>query len=74
MNKENLTNIEKFNELAALIFDKLYQNFPCPIGLSYKELTGFDRATECPRDEYDFVSATLDWLDYSGFIIKGNAG
>lgn len=63
--------MERFNQLAALIFARLYENFPVPL-----ELTPTAYLSEIiETDDYDgafnfdeFFGSTVKWLERAGFV------
>lgn len=65
-------NIEKFDEIAALIFEKAYAAFPVEIMLNFYELAG----QEAPAHRADlsgdvkFAAETATWLLRSGYLIS----
>ncbi|AMV48169.1 hypothetical protein [Paraburkholderia caribensis] len=70
------TNIEKFDELAANVFAKLYENFPVRVSLfentfeydlSYQRSADGGAIFNAPTD-YAFFTDTLKWLRMAGYI------
>lgn len=68
--KKQLTNIDLFNQSAALIFSELYHNFPVPISLTYQALAKRlckDDTTDT-NDVINIFINTLSWLKRSNYI------
>lgn len=71
------SNIERFDRLTGVIFAKLYSAFPIRIDLDLVDLMsasleelGENEFLEEVGSEPDFVSATMDWLEEAGYIVK----
>ncbi|MFM5495225.1 hypothetical protein ACET9I_01430 [Aeromonas veronii] len=76
-------NIEQFDEIAGLVFARLYDSFPIPIYLDVGEYTGgkplrisFSQFHETNSKEADMAYYTISWLLESGYInaIPHNSG
>lgn len=72
-------NIEKFDELVARVFEKLYSEFPKQIVLDPCELMDYDAIAywnddgefvdPISEEDNEFFSYTLSWLFDSGYLI-----
>lgn len=66
-------NIQRFNIIALLLFEKLYESFPSGIHIDAQQL-GFDAApkdTASVEQDWDFGAAAYDvvlWLAEEGFL------
>ena len=66
-------NIKQFNEVSAIIFNYLYDNFPKPVSMKMHELVGGEIDTDelyvCKKTE--FARDVVNWLREEGFIKAG---
>ncbi|MBJ9716426.1 hypothetical protein [Burkholderia gladioli] len=73
-----MENIQKFDDLVARIFARLYQAFPVKINLTLADF-GFDNSTVTPTSGFitiaykdaenaKFFFDTVDWLNAAGYI------
>jgi hypothetical protein len=63
------SNIERFDQLAGLVFAKLYEHFPIPVSLDIMEFHDVLRSTGDEGEvEPVFFSASVRWLVESGYI------
>lgn len=67
------SNIDRFDEYAALIFARLYATFPIPVKLSDFEVIpkawkDDEFVLEVYQEESEFVTATILWLRDAGYI------
>ena len=68
-------NIKQFDEVAAIIFSHLYDQFPSPSGMEMHKLVGGKIDTDnlyiCPKT--NFSKHVVNWLTEEGFI-KSSGG
>ncbi|HDT6080014.1 TPA: hypothetical protein QHC28_004739 [Aeromonas veronii bv. veronii] len=73
-----MSNIEKFDDIAAETFAILYERFPLPCYIAVEHFTegrqayeDIDHGGQMPTDEARLIDATFVWLVDAGYI-KGN--
>lgn len=72
-----MNNIDRFNEVCAVVFARLYENFPEPIKLHGLELAGaveFDMEGPAQLEKTDertgeFCAAVVQWLVDAGYVL-----
>ncbi|WP_338339419.1 hypothetical protein [Xanthomonas euvesicatoria] len=62
-----MSNIQEFDHACALIFDRLYEDFPMRIDITASELGFFDRNHSSSRPR-EILSATFCFLADEGYI------
>uniref|UniRef100_A0A3B0M202 Uncharacterized protein n=1 Tax=Arsenophonus endosymbiont of Trialeurodes vaporariorum TaxID=235567 RepID=A0A3B0M202_9GAMM len=83
-----MSNIDKFDEYVGRIFVLLYEYFPVPIALSFKDVMGLDDSEHnmhdviivndeyepygTTRDDVFIAMSTIKWLDTTGYIYTQN--
>ena len=66
-----MSNIDYFNRVVGITFGILYESFPLPVDINFSS-TYTDIIFDNNNDaiyKRQIVEATLDWLQYSGYIV-----
>ena len=66
-----MANIDYFNRVVGITFGILYESFPLPVDINFSS-TYTDIIFDNNNDTIyrrQIVEATLDWLQYSGYIV-----
>ena len=66
-----MANIDYFNRVVGITFCILYESFPLPVDINFSS-TYTDIIFDNNNDTIyrrQIVEATLDWLQYSGYIV-----
>lgn len=66
-----MSNIDYFNRVVGITFGILYESFPIPVNINFSS-TYTDIIFDNNNDaiyKRQIVEATLDWLQYSGYIV-----